>query len=78
MKRILLTGLLTFMLLSPSTGSQIGVADRTVYICTGGFSKRYHSTPECSGLNNCQGEIKSISISSAQKMGRTPCKLCFK
>ncbi len=77
MKRIFLTGLLTFMLLSPSTGGQITVADRTVYICTGGYSKRYHSTPDCGGLNNCKGDIKAISLSSAQKKGRTPCKICF-
>ena len=77
MKRFLLTGLLTFMHLFPSKGGQIVVAVRTVYICTGSYSKRYHSTPECSGLNNCKGEIKAISMSSAQKKGRTPCKKCF-
>ena len=77
MKRFLLTGLLTFMLFSPSTGGQIAVADRTVYICTGSYSKRFHSTPDCKGLNNCKGVIKSISMSSAKNMGRTPCKVCF-
>lgn len=48
-----------------------------VYICTGGYSKRYHSTRSCKGLRNCGGSIKAISIEEAEQMGRTPCQLCW-
>lgn len=48
-----------------------------VYICTGGSSKKYHSTSSCSGLRNCGGEVKEITLEKAQKMGRTPCKICY-
>jgi uncharacterized protein YceK len=47
-----------------------------VYICTGGYSKRYHSTRSCKGLRNCGGTIKAISIEEAEEMGRTPCQIC--
>lgn len=47
-----------------------------VHICTGGSSKRYHSTSKCSGLRNCSGAIKEISADAAERMGRTPCKIC--
>lgn len=50
---------------------------KTVYICTGGYSKRYHSTRSCKGLRNCGGSIKAISIEEAEEMGRTPCQLCW-
>lgn len=49
----------------------------TVYICTGGYSKRYHSTRSCKGLRNCGGTIKAISIEEAERMGRTPCQICY-
>lgn len=47
-----------------------------VFICTGGSSKRYHSTAKCSGLRNCGGSIKELTQEGAEKMGRTPCKIC--
>lgn len=28
----------------------------SVYICTGKYSKAYHSTYHCKGLRNCKGE----------------------
>jgi uncharacterized protein YceK len=49
----------------------------TVYICTGGYSKRYHATRSCKGLRNCGGTIKAISIEDAEEMGRTPCRICY-
>jgi uncharacterized protein YceK len=48
-----------------------------VYICTGGYSKRYHATRSCKGLRNCGGTIKAISIEDAEEMGRTPCRICY-
>lgn len=50
---------------------------KVVYICTGSYSKRYHSTRSCKGLRNCGGSIKAISIEEAEQMGRTPCQLCW-
>ena len=53
-------------------------ASKTVYICTGGKSVCYHSTPNCKGLRNCSREIKEITLEDAQKMNRRPCKMCCK
>lgn len=49
----------------------------TVYICTGGSSKRYHKTNKCKGLRNCGGRIIAISKAEAEDMGRTPCQICY-
>lgn len=51
--------------------------ESTVYICTGPNSKRYHSHSDCRGLGKCSGEIKEVSISKAESIGRTPCKWCY-
>lgn len=50
---------------------------QTVYVCTGGFAKRYHSTPNCRGLNNCKGDIVEMSVEKATQKGKTPCKICY-
>ena len=52
--------------------------EQMVYICTGGSSKKYHATKECSGLSNCSGEIRKIAVIDAKKLHRTPCKICYK
>jgi hypothetical protein len=61
------------------TASIIKLQDKTenVYICTGKYSKRYHSTPLCSGLNNCRSDIIEVSKRKAKNLGRTPCKICY-
>lgn len=48
-----------------------------VYICTGKSSKRYHSTKECKGLGNCGGRVIALTLTQAEKMGRTPCQICY-
>lgn len=48
-----------------------------VYICTGNYAKRYHSSSSCSGLDNCKGEIEEMSLSDAEDMGRTECSRCY-
>lgn len=48
-----------------------------VYICTGRSSKRYHKTSRCEGLRRCSGEIRAVSVAEAERMGRTPCKICY-
>ena len=58
-------------------GDAPGETNSMVYICTGGSSKRYHSHPDCTGLNNCQGSIRQISLQKAREMGRTPCQRCY-
>ncbi len=46
---------------------------RSVYICNGKYSKRYHLTPYCRGLSNCRASISSVSLDEARSMGRTLC-----
>lgn len=46
-----------------------------VYICTGGYATKYHSTSRCSGLGNCKGDIIAVSIDEVGS--RTPCKKCY-
>jgi len=48
-----------------------------VFVCNGKFAKRYHCTPHCSGLGNCQGEILEMTIEQAEAWGLTPCKRCY-
>ena len=71
MKKAFLTFAL-MLIAAVSTAS----GDTYVYICTGSKSVRFHKTPTCRGLNNCQGTITKITLEDARKMGRTPCKIC--
>lgn len=47
--------------------------ERTVYICKGPMSKKYHFNSNCRGLKRCSTKISSIDIAKAKKMGRTLC-----
>ena len=58
--------------------NSIDAEQNTVYVCTGGSSKRYHKYRSCFGLNNCGGQIKEVSLQEAKRIGRTPCKICYK
>ena len=49
-----------------------------VYICVSTKSERYHAFKDCRGLQRCNHEIKEVSIEEAQKMGRTPCHICYR
>ena len=51
--------------------------DTMVFVCTGKGSYRYHRRSDCSGLNNCKGSIKRVTLQKAQSMKRTPCKKCY-
>lgn len=53
-------------------------SNKTVYICTGSSSYAYHANKNCSGLNNCKGEIKAVTIAEAEQQHRKPCKKCCK
>lgn len=70
MKTLLLT--LALLVFSGNT------SQKSVYICTGGSSVAYHKSSTCSGLRNCKGSIKEISLQEAEKMNRRPCKICYK
>lgn len=52
------------------------VSAQSVTICNGKYSKRYHTSADCSGLNNCKGGLSTVSLSDAVRMGRTPCQTC--
>lgn len=72
MKTILLSLLISMSAIaSTSTGSG------GVYICTGPKATVYHSRSNCRGLNRCSGEIKKVSLQTAQNEGRRPCKICY-
>lgn len=50
-----------------------------VIICTGEYAKVYHNKDNCTGLNNCKGEIIKVSQSDAvnkYKLQR-PCCVCW-
>ena len=49
-----------------------------VYICTGGSSKKYHSSDTCTALASCSKEVQRVSKGYAEEKGRTPCKRCHK
>ena len=49
-----------------------------VYVCTGGSSKKYHSSPDCRYLDNCKGEVREVDQLFAEEKGRTACKACYR
>jgi hypothetical protein len=64
---------LAFLLLINKANSQI------VVICTGEYARVYHSRENCTGLNNCRGEIIKVYQSDAinkYKLQR-PCCVCW-
>ena len=60
-----------------SISNDYSANENTVYVCTGPNSKRYHRHSDCRGLDRCSEEIEAVTVSKAQSMGRTPCKLCY-
>lgn len=74
MKKILLLSLLVMFVSCTNEKSNIS-SESVVYICTGGYATKYHSSHSCSGLGNCRGDITSISIKDVED--RTPCKKCY-
>lgn len=57
--------------------SAANTGEKTVWICGGPNSKRYHRHPGCAGLKRCSKTPSKISISEAQRRGYTPCKKCY-
>lgn len=58
--------------------SKVQSSETYVYICTGAYSKKYHKTSSCKGLENCSKSIKKVTENSAIEKGRTKCKICYK
>ncbi len=75
MKALILLAMLFAQPMMPTTQK---TNETMVYICTGPMSKRYHKTSSCRGLKSCSDEIEKVSVDHAKKMGRTPCKWCYK
>ncbi|MEL1243949.1 hypothetical protein AAEO56_06710 [Flavobacterium sp. DGU11] len=48
-------------------------SDKDVYICQSKNAKRYHFTKDCKGLSNCKAEIGKVTLSEAEKQGKTVC-----
>ncbi len=49
-----------------------------VYICTGQYAYAYHSYSNCTGLNNCKGQIIYVDINVAKNnYNRVPCCRCW-
>ncbi len=53
-------------------------SNQTVYVCTGSYAYAYHSRSNCTGLNNCKGEIKYTDENYARTgLNRKPCCICW-
>lgn len=83
MKKFLYVAVTLVMLMLPSLGghaigTECDVRERTVYICDSSSAERYHKTKDCRGLRNCRHGIKEITLAEAERLGRTPCKICYK
>jgi hypothetical protein len=44
-----------------------------VYICISKNAKKYHLSETCRGLSKCKAQIKKVTLSEAQKQGKTLC-----
>lgn len=77
MKKILLFAVMAMAFTSADMPEPKQDATEYVYICTGPKSKRYHRTPNCSGLRSCSGKIVKITVHEAEQKHRTPCKRCY-
>lgn len=49
----------------------------TVYVCISKNSVAYHSSKECAGLNRCTHEVREMSTSDAQGIGKRACQKCY-
>ena len=73
--KYILTSLIILMASSFVTSTSEG--SQYVYICTGPKAYSYHRHSRCNGLNNCQADIKKVTIEYARAHKRRPCKICY-
>jgi hypothetical protein len=45
----------------------------TVYLCDSRYGKKYHLKANCRGLGNCSHRVISMTLSEAEKRGKTRC-----
>lgn len=63
----------TLLLLFILAGSKPNPSATTsVYICMG--AKKYHLNSNCRGLSSCQHKIIKMSLTEAQRSGKTLCR----
>lgn len=74
---LILICLITFSCCSDSRKRSSDSYGSTVYVCTGGYAKRYHATEHCRGLMRCRGDVVEMSIEEAEESGKTSCKICY-
>ncbi|MBB4600909.1 hypothetical protein HNQ93_001730 [Hymenobacter luteus] len=48
-----------------------------VFVCMSKSSVAYHSSSSCAGLNRCTHEVRSMSASAAQELGKRACHKCY-
>lgn len=53
--------------------SSIFSTERSVFICNGNYSKKYHYTKTCRGLSNCSTAIEKVTLDVAIQKKRTLC-----
>ena len=53
------------------------IPEENVYYCSGAYARRYHRYRNCRGLCSCNGVIKELPRREAERLGRTPCKVCY-
>ena len=54
-------------------GASAPATDTTVYLCNGGYSKKYHYKEDCRGLKRCSTKIEKTTLAKAKEKGRTLC-----
>ncbi len=74
------TLLLTFVMLMSSLVVNNATADEEtlVWICTGRDSQCYHRIEDCRGLSSCSGNLRQVSLKTAQTIDRRECRICYK
>lgn len=53
------------------------VTENAVYVCLSKGSVAYHNSDRCAGLNRCTHEVKPMSASDAQNLGKRACQKCY-
>ncbi len=80
-KRLLLAVLLIFLLFAScsseqSYGESVKKGQDSVFVCISPKAYSYHNHM-CRGLDNCDHDIKKVSLAEAKSMNRKPCGYCY-
>lgn len=81
LRTLLLASILLLTTLSASTLPASPAMHRStaaaVFVCMSKSSVAYHSSSSCAGLNRCTHEVRSMSASAAQELGKRACHKCY-